>query len=384
MRIAYVYDAVFPYIHGGVERRVWEISRRLAARGHEVHIYGMRLWEGDADIEKEGIHLHGTCKPVHLYRDGRRTISQAVRFGASLAVPLARERFDIIDCQQFPYTSALVALLSARLSDSSLVITWHEVWGDYWYEYLGILGSAGKMIERVLAWSSANPVAVSETTRTGLKKAGVQSNVCIIPNGIDFAEIDRISPARTTSDLIFVGRLIREKHVDILINSVRILKEENPVIRCLIVGDGPERLKLEELANKTGVRENVHFFGFLERSSDVIAYMKSSRVFVLPSTREGFGIAALEALACGLPVVTIDHPGNASREFACNGCGRLAHLDPEDLAITLREVLSGKGMNRANCRSKASSYEWNAITDMVEDFYSVIHSHKQGEPARNF
>ena len=150
MHIAYVYDAIYPYILGGVERRVWELSQRLAKRGHEVHLYGMQWWDGEADIEREGVMIHGTCRPVPLYRGGKRTVSQAVRFGASVARPLVRERFDVIDCQQFPYTSALVAVLAARISRSPLVITWHEVWGDYWYEYLGAAGAAGKLAERLL------------------------------------------------------------------------------------------------------------------------------------------------------------------------------------------------------------------------------------------
>lgn len=372
MRIAYVYDAIYPYILGGVERRVWELSQRLAKRGHEVHLYGMQWWDGEADIEREGVMIHGTCRPVPLYRGGKRTVSQAVRFGASVARPLVRERFDVIDCQQFPYTSALVAVLAARISRSPLVITWHEVWGDYWYEYLGAAGAAGKLAERLLARRSDHPVAVSETTRAGLVSAGVEKDVRIIPNGIDLAEIDRIRPSGSGSDLVFIGRLIREKHVDLLIRAVSILKEREPGIRCLIIGDGPERALLEGLVASCGVRENVCFTGFLPDSGEVIALMKSSRVFVLPSTREGFGIAALEALASGLPVVTIDHPGNASREFASGGCGRLARLDPGDLARVIGEVLSSLGNNRDTCQLRASSYDWNAVTDRIENYYTDV------------
>ncbi|MDD1711079.1 MAG: glycosyltransferase family 4 protein [Methanoregulaceae archaeon] len=372
MRIAYVYDAVYPYILGGVERRVWELSHRLAKRGHKVHLYGMQWWDGEADIERDGVMLHGTCRPVQLYRGGKRTVSQAVRFGASVIPHLTRERFDVIDCQQFPYTSALVAVLASRISRSPLVITWHEVWGDYWYEYLGAAGAAGKLAERILARRSDHPVAVSETTRAGLLSAGVHKHVGIIPNGIDLPEIDRIRPSGTDTDMVFVGRLIREKHVDLLIRAIGILKEGEPGIRCLIIGDGPERALLEELVESCGVRENVRFTGFLQNSGEVISRMKSSRVFVLPSTREGFGIAALEALACGLPVITTDHPANASREFASGGCGRLVKLDPGDLARVLAEVLSSSGINRDTCRMRASSYDWDAVTDRIEDYYAGI------------
>ena len=182
------------------------------------------------------------------------------------------------------HTAALVAVLAARISGSPLAITWHEVWGTTGMSILGC-GAAGSA-ERLLALWSDHPVAVSETTRAGLVSAGVGKDVRIIPNGIDLAEIDRIRPSGSGSDLVFIGRLIREKHVDLLIRAVSLLKEGEPGIRCLIIGDGPERALLEGLVESCGVRENVLFTGFLPDSGEVIARMKSSRVFVLPSTRE--------------------------------------------------------------------------------------------------
>lgn len=372
MRIAYVYDAVYPYILGGVERRVWEVSRRLAGRGHDVHVYGMQWWPGDPDIERDGVHLHGTCRPMPLYRKGRRTFSPAVLFAASLVVPLARKQFDIIDCQHFPYLSALTTLAAGRLAGSRVVVTWHEVWGDYWYAYLGLPGALGKAVERVLAGRSTFPVAVSEATRGGMERAGVRGDIPVIPNGIDLAWIGGVAPSLLASDIIFVGRLIREKHVDLLVEAVRLLRRDLPGIRCLVVGDGPERQPLEVQVRDLGLSDNIRFTGFLEKPEDVIACMKASRVFVLPSTREGFGISVLEALACGLPVVTTDDPGNASRMFARDGCGQLSALDAGDLAAKVGMVLSGEGYDPVACRERAQGYDWEVVTDRVEEYYRGI------------
>jgi len=66
-QIAYVYDAVYPWIKGGGEKRVWEISKRLARREHEVHWFGIKWWEGEKDIVKGGVYLHGTGKCEDLY-----------------------------------------------------------------------------------------------------------------------------------------------------------------------------------------------------------------------------------------------------------------------------------------------------------------------------
>ena len=59
MKIALVYDAVYPYIKGGGEKRFYDIARELANRGNEVHIYGMKLWAGLKVVKKEGIYYHG-------------------------------------------------------------------------------------------------------------------------------------------------------------------------------------------------------------------------------------------------------------------------------------------------------------------------------------
>lgn len=372
MRIAYVYDAVYPYIKGGVERRIWEFSRRLADRGHEVHLYGMQWWPGTPDIEREGVYLHGTCRSLSLYRKGRRTFFPAVLFGASLTVPLTRERFDIIDCQQFPYLSALSTLVAARIAGSMVVVTWHEVWGDYWYDYLGIPGALGKAIERVLAGGTTFPIAVSEVTRNGMQKIGVRGNIPVVPNGIDIAWIESIGSSPQRSDLIFVGRLIREKHVDLLVEAVSLLQNDLPDIRCTIVGDGPQRQSLGIKVRDLGLSDSIRFTGFLENPEDVIACLKSSRVFVFPSTREGFGISVLEALACGIPVVTVDEPGNASRVFARDGCGLLCALNAGDLAEKVRTLLAGSGNDPKACRERVRAYDWEVVTDQLEEYYDSL------------
>ncbi|MEM2276636.1 MAG: glycosyltransferase [Thermoproteota archaeon] len=76
---------------------------------------------------------------------------------------------------------------------------------------------------------------------------------------------------------------------------------------------------MERLVEKLGLEKNIVFKGFLEDHDEVISYMKASKVFVLPSSREGFGIAALEANACGIPVITVKHDRNATCDLIKNG-----------------------------------------------------------------
>lgn len=371
LRIAFVYDAVYPEISGGVEKRIWEVSRRLVKRGHEVHLFGMHVWTGEKTIVREGVIHHGICRSLPLYRKGKRRIFQALLFGWATFFALARERFDVVDCQQFPYPSAFTAALSCKISGSPFLITWHEVWGDYWYDYLGLPGAGGKVLERFLARYPVPAVAVSETTRKGLISLSGRQDSVIIPNGIDPAEIDATPRSPVISDIVFAGRLIREKHVDVLIEAVRMLREEDQDLTCVIIGDGPEREHLERLVEEAGLVNTVTLTGTLPRFEDVVGYMKSSRVFILPSTREGFGMAALEALGCGLPVITIDHPANAARFLITEGCGAVCSLDPRDLAATIEKVLD-QGKGGYYSRLRAQEFDWEKIVDLIEGHYGRI------------
>ena len=82
-RIGFVSDAVYPFNIGGRERRLWEIARRLNSDGIEAHIYTMKWWPGDRDLNLDGVWLHAMCKQRSLYSGGRRSIVQALMFGLS-------------------------------------------------------------------------------------------------------------------------------------------------------------------------------------------------------------------------------------------------------------------------------------------------------------
>ncbi|MBA7486603.1 Alpha-monoglucosyldiacylglycerol synthase [subsurface metagenome] len=373
MKIAYVYDAVYPWVKGGVEKRIREVSVRLADRGHEVHIYGMRSWDGPATIERDGVTLHGISPREDLYAGGRRPVPQALRFGQAVLRPLLASGADVIDCQNFPYFSCFAAKGASVLRRIPLVVTWHEVWGDYWYDYLGRRGAFGKAVERLAAGLTDHPVAVSPSTARALEGLGVAGPVPVVPNGIDMERIAAVAPAAEGSDVIFTGRLIREKHVDVLLRALVPVREELGDFRALIVGDGPERPALERLARDLGLSGAVTFTGFLPDYESVIAAMKASRVFVLPSTREGFGIAALEAMACGLPVVTTDHPGNAAGDLVQEGVnGYRSGLSAGEMGEKILAALDLRRVRASDCRAAAAAYDWGRIVDTLEKVYQNI------------
>lgn len=370
MRIAFVFDVVYPYITGGVEKRIWELSKRLVERGHDVHIYGMMYWEGADDITTEGVILHGVCKPVRLYNAaGRRSIRQVITYSLFLPMKLFKEKFDIVDCQASPYFPALVCRLYCTVKKTPLVLTWHEVWGRYWLKYMGPLGYAGWLLEKLCQHLTPNNIAVSEATKRDLDK-----NTVVVPNGVDVEYFKKILPSETKSDVIFIGRLIRDKNVDILIDALKLLRARRPNLLAVIVGDGPEKEALQQRVWKLDISNNVRFTGVLQSYAHVAALLKSSKVFAFPSTREGFGIVVVEANACGLPVVTVNHKQNAAAELITNGVnGYVIGLSAEELAGTIGGLLENDMLQKTlseGARKKAQEYDWHKVVQELESIYT--------------
>ena len=120
--------------------------------------------------------------------------------------------------------------------------------------------------------------------------------------------------------------------------------------------------------NELNLSKNVRFLNFLEYNT-LISLMKSSKVFVLPSTREGFGIIALEANACGLPVVTVRHRRNAVTELVKKGCGLLCELNAKDLAEKITIAIEKRKRIKRMCIERARQYDWNRIVKLIVDVY---------------
>ena len=213
-------------------------------------------------------------------------------------------------------------------------------------------------------------ITVSSKTRKDLSEIKPGENPIIIPNGIDLKQINDIRPSEHKTDVIFVGRLIKEKNVDLLLKALVKVKDFIPHLKCIIIGEGPERDKLENLARELNLQSNSTFLGFLEDYNQVISYMKSSEVLVLPSEREGFGMVVLEANACGLPVVVVDHPMNAAKDLITEGKnGYISEATFESLSKNIIESIKVGKYIADYCREMAGEYDWDEIVKKLEITY---------------
>ena len=370
LHVAFVSDAVYPFNKGGKEKRLHEISTRLARQGFRVDIYTMRWWDGPSCLRVDGVTMHALTPLLPLYRGRRRSIVQAVVFGLACLRLLVR-RFDVLDVDHMPFFPLFSARLVTALRGRRLVATWHEVWGrEYWTTYLGRSGRLAWLIER---WAAAMPdafISVSEQTSRGLRgMLGVTKPVWTVPLGVDLDGLGRVPAAAEHIDVLYAGRLLDSKRVDVLLRAISRISASRPGIRGVIVGEGPERLPLERLADGLGIAGSVRFSDFLP-GSEVYGLMKAAGVFVLPSVREGFGLVVLEANACGAPVVTVDHPGNASRHLVEEGRnGYVCGLEEDSLAEAILTALERPEHLRPAevVAARRPSVDWDSVARRVGD-----------------
>lgn len=142
-------------------------------------------------------------------------------------------------------------------------------------------------------------VTMGQSVRRFFERAGASGQVVVVPGGFD-ADLFAPAEAAPDYDLVLVGRLSRVKRVDVLIEAIARL---GGAVRAAIVGDGPLRGELMEFAEAHGVADRVDFVGW---QSDVHAWLKRSRIFVLTSESEGLSQAMVQAMLCALPVVVSD------------------------------------------------------------------------------
>ncbi len=370
-KIAIVSDAVYPFNKGGKEKRIYDISTRLAAQGHDVTIYCMRWWEGETTFVKDGVKFYAISPYYPVYVDKRRSIKQAILFSLH-CLKLMGEEFDIIDVDHIPQLTLFTAKFVCLLRRKKMIATWHEVWGQaYWEKYLGKpAGTIAYRIEKISAKLPNVIISVSDHTTYDLQRIlETKRKIVTVPNGLDVKSIRSIAPSKITSDIIFAGRLLSHKNVDLLLRAIKILKKENDGIRAIIVGEGPEKENLEKLASDLYLENNVAFMDFFEDHNDLYALMHASKVFALPSTREGFGIMVIEADACGLPVVTIDHPQNAAKALIQkNGNGELSEFNEKDFANAINSALAKRKSPEAYVRY-AEKYDWSHIIPELMQVY---------------
>jgi glycosyltransferase involved in cell wall biosynthesis len=368
--IAIVCDAIHPYHRGGKELRYHELTRRLAGRG-DVHVYTMQWWNGPSVRQEDGVTFHAISRLVPLYVNERRSLRQAVVFGFA-CLRMVRHDFDVLEADHIPFLQVLVLRLVAMAKRKRFIVTWHEVWGrSYWRQYLGRLGFAAWLIESLAMRVPDHIIAASPQTAQRLRMSlGDRASISVVPNGIDLAEVANAHPDPAPVDVAVVGRLMAHKRVDMLLEALALLHAEGMTVTCRVIGDGPQRFALHEKANELGIAAAVEFRHDVSEQKEVYGLLKAARACVFPSAREGFGIAVLEALACGVPVVTKSAPDNMARHLVrASARGTVCEPSAMPLAEAVKEVLAGPGPGE--CEPWIREYSWDTMADRVAEAFGI-------------
>lgn len=359
MNIAFVNDVVFPENKSGRARRLHEMTKRLA-KNNEVHIYTMKWWDGPKDIVKDGIHFHAICKHKPLWVGHRRSIRQALYFSYKLFFPLLFSKADVIDCDQYPLFPCYTSKLASILKNVPMIITWHEVWGSYWNKYIGKLGYVARIFEWMTTRLTGNNLMNSDSTKQRFETmAKKPSKLLALGTKIQNSKDRR-------EGVLFVGRIAKEKNLDMFLQVARILKRED--VKCTIIGYGPDEERIKGLAESYGL--NINFMGNV---SDEILFreLRKHKYFFSASTREGFAIAVLEAMGSGTPPIVIDHPNNAASEIVPREL--IVSNNKNAVADKILDISPGTYKRLSSIvRNKAKKFSWDNAANQYQNYVSRL------------
>ncbi len=176
--------------------------------------------------------------------------------------------------------------------------------------------------------------------------------------------------------IVCVGRLVKQKNFDIAIRAFSLIEKNFPNLRLVIVGEGKEREKLKALARGLKIERKIIFTGYRK---NVFPILKSSHIFLMPSSYEGFGIAHLEAMYAGLPAVI--SPYVPSKEIAYD-CSLIVPIDSKEIANAISKLLSDSGLYKRlsqKAKETAQQFTIERYTDKLLNFYESILSEELPE-----
>jgi glycosyltransferase involved in cell wall biosynthesis len=391
MRILHIVTA-FPRTSGDVITP-WlvELLQRLrAGGGHEVEVF-TSAYKGAGDQVVDGIPVHRFRYFFRRWENLTHEETAPDRMRRSLlyrVLPLffvaagmlaiwrhcRHRRYDVIHVH-WPMPLALLGWAAQRGRRAPLVSTF------YGAELRWVKGSlrALKWLVRWAARRSDRVVAISTYTAAELREIA-DVPIEVIPYTTSLPEPPPAPKAvGGPPTVLFVGRLVERKGVPYLIEAISLLRDAS--IRLVIVGDGPERPKLEAAARRLGIADRVEFRGKIPAAELQAAYARAT-AFVLPSVfdargdTEGLGVVALEAMNYGTPVVA-SRIGGIPDVVEDGVTGLLVPPgDAAALAAALRRLLDepdlARKLGEAGRRRLREQFSWEAITARWEAVYRSL------------
>lgn len=367
LRIGLCLSLFWP-IESGAERQARRQARELTRRGHAVTVYTRRLPGSPARAQDGDVQI----------RRAIRTCDIGPLFGASFITSLAwrlwrdRHRLDLLHCHQAAWEAVAAGWVHRCTGLPTLI---QPAAGGPYGEVQLMQHARGARILRRLILDNTHFVAISEQIAAELLAWGVPAaRLDHLASGIDVQEYapgtppDAHLPPRPRA--LFLGRLHPQKNLTVLLHAWRLVREQGLAGHLLLVGDGPQRQELEQLAATLDLGDSVHFLG---AQPDPLPLLQAADLFVLPSISEGMSNSLLEAMACALPSIVSDAGGNVDL-IEPGVAGLVADAaTPVDLATQLTHMLRDPAL-RQRCgvaarRIVCERYSLQAVVDRYEALY---------------
>jgi len=374
MKISIYHEFVYPYQKGGGEVQRWNIAQFLAKFGHDMKLIGYR---GSKTKKEE------TINGVYIKRVGRNIDSASQIFrripAVLLMVPeIIKDDSDVILTN--PFFPIIFTLPIAKLRHKKVCVTWDDVF-DYTTlkNHSGVaLGYLGFLLEYVglfLTKFSDAVFCVSDSTKSKLVKAGIDEKKIIkILSGINLEEY---TVAKKKEQIVYVGRHIFYKNVEDLLRAFSKVIRTFPKMRLEILGEGELTREYKKLAKELGIENSVDFVGFVDQKKKT-KIISESLCLVLPSSVEGFGLAMIEANACGTPYVAYDIPAAQEITNITNGGLLAKHGNVEDLTRKILYLLKNRSKARligeAGRKNVKETFTWEITSKKVENGIKRLYS----------
>jgi len=311
-KIAIVTERIYPFYTGGSEKAMHDYAVSLSTN-YSVTVF--TAMDGNPHVgEKENFKFVSVFPKVNsTNKNGNHSILWIFLFSMNLVRHRKKiNNFDLVILDSIHYFYPKIFLKYLRKNNKKIATVFHEAWYEYrrtkGFPKLISLG-LGILIKRLIKYSD-RIFSVSEPTSNSLKRNyGVEEDkISTVPLSVDIESIRQrfaLKPLECRQyDFVFVGRFARIKRIDDLISAISFVKHHKKDIKGAIIGDGPLRERVKWQIDHLGLNENIMLIGFTEEDRKY-EILNDSRIFVLPSEREGFSLSTLEAMAFGcVPVVS--------------------------------------------------------------------------------
>ncbi len=376
-----------PRIIGGISSHVYDLSRTLAGKGFEVHVVtcdfpGVPEYE---EIDGAKVYRFDSYRiPAYDFLSWVFSMNRNMAQRAIEVIDAHSGRIDVIHAHDWLVAKAAIEL--KNLYERPLLSTIHSTEagrrGGIHSDYQRTINS----VEKWLVNESSMVICCSNYMADQISQMLLvpREKVRVIRNGVDVSRFDldityeavRQRFARPGEKIVlYVGRLVHEKGVHVLIGAGPKILSVLPKVRFIIVGEGGMKEQLLKEAWDFGIPQKVFFTGFIDKKTLTLLY-KASAVAVVPSLYEPFGITALEAMAAHVPVVVSD-TGGLSEIIEHDKTGVKVYADNSDsLAWGIIKVLTDEAyanrLKRNAYRKIVEDYNWEKISDETMEAYHQV------------